>query len=191
MRTGIALGLMGFFALAGGCASPAHYVEKKPDSGIVSIPANNGLFADYYRKEALDLIQKHVGPNYEIIEVRKVVTGQSTTNNQQVNTEAIPNKRNPNQPGERQTITNDTTQRDITEVYIWYRQKSVPLGSNQPYGAPGGVMQTGGVRPQGQPQGTTPDVVPSVLPRAPQSSTGPTSYFVRPRPANVTPACAS
>jgi hypothetical protein len=181
MRRGIAVAVAGLVALAGGCASPARYVERQPDSGVVAIPTNAGLFARYNRHEALALIQQHVGPNYEIIDEREVVTGQSTTNNQQVNTEQVANRKNPNLPGERQVATNTTTTQDLKEYRIWYRRVAAPVRPDQPFGGvPGAnVMQTGGMQAPGAGQG----VVPSVLPGGGISGrgpTGPTSYFAPP-----------
>lgn len=183
MRRGIAVALAGLVALAGGCASPAHYVEKKGDGGVVAIPANTNGWPNFNRREALALIEKHVGPNYEIVEEREVVTGQATATNQQVNTEAVANRRNPALPGERQTSTSTTTQHDLTEWRITYRRRLGPVVPDQPFGGAGSpVIQTGGV----QSQGVAPGVVPSVMPGG-----GPTSYFApsaRPGPGG---ACSS
>jgi hypothetical protein len=187
MRRGIADALSGLVALAGGCASPARYVERQPDSGVVAIPTNAGIFGKYNEREALKLIQEHVGPNYEIVKQGEWVTGQSTTNNQQVNTEQVANRKNPNLPGERQVATSTTTTQDLKEYRIWYRRKAVMGRPDQPFGgAPGGnVMQTGGLQSQGAAQG----VVPSVLPGGP---TGPTSYFApSSRPASGGSSCSS
>ncbi len=159
MKRGIAVALLGLFAFASGCASPARNVEKKADSGIIAIPSNTNDWPGYNRREALALIQKHVGPYYKIDDEREVVTGQSTVNNQQTNTEAVPNRRNPNLPGERQTTTATTTQRDVTEFRIWYHRVAAPEGppiNEQPYGGvPGGVNAAGG-----PPPGTIPSVQP-------------------------------
>jgi hypothetical protein len=137
-------------------------------------------------------MRQHLGPNYEIIEEREVVTGQSTTNNQQTNTEAVQNKRNPKLPGELQTTTSTTMQRDVTEWRIWYRRGVGQINHDQPYGGLPPIQQTGGVRPQGPGQGPAPGVMPSVLP-GPQPG-GPTSYYspsMRPRVASATPACSA
>lgn len=187
MRSGIAVALAGLFVLAGGCASPAHYVEKKADAGVVAIPANTNAWPNFNRREALTLIEKHVGPSYEIVEEREVVTGQSTATNQQVNTEPVANRRNPALPGERQTAASTTTQRDLTEWRIMYRRRPGPAPGINGGTPPSGVMQTGGVPPQGA--GLTPGVMPSVLPGG--GPTGPTSYFApssRPGPGG---ACSS
>ena len=51
-----------------GCASPARYVETQGDTGVVAIPSNSDVWPNYNRKAAMALIEKHVGPNYEIVE---------------------------------------------------------------------------------------------------------------------------
>src|SRR5690606_31215537 len=104
----------------------ARYVEKQGDAGVIAIPNNTDHWPSHHRREAIALIQKHVGPDYEILEEREVVTGQATQNNQQVNTEQTANRRNPNLPGEKQTVTGTVTQSDITEWRIAYRRKARP-----------------------------------------------------------------
>lgn len=146
-------------AAAGGCASPAKYVEKKGDTGIVSIPNNTDSWPSYNKRAAHELIQKHVGTHYEILEERDVVVGQSTTNNQQVNTEQTVNRSIPFLPAEKQTITNNTTSRDITEWRIWYRRIDPPRpGIN---GGP--VPGRDDLAPAGARQPANP-MIPSVLP---------------------------
>jgi hypothetical protein len=158
---------------AGGCASPAKYVEKQGDAGVVAIPNNTDSWPSYHRRAALDLIRKHVGPQFEIVEEREVVVGQTTHNNQQVNTEQTVNSRIPFLPAERQTITNTTTQHDITEWRIVYRRKQSPVAGPMTPGAPGGqVVQTqypaAGAVPGVQPAGGTP----------PTGTTGTGSYLI-------------
>lgn len=147
-RAGVS-GVLLALAFAGGCASPAKYVEKRGDTGIVAIPANTDVWPNHYRTDALALIQKHVGASYEILEEREVVVGQATTNNQQVNTEQTVNREIPFLPAEKQTTTNTTTQRDLTEWRIVYRRKDAPAA---------GIAPAAGQAPAG--------VVPSVLPAA-------------------------
>ncbi len=111
------------FAFVGGCAAPAKYIERKSDSGIVAVPDNTDTWPNYNRRAAMELIQKHVGSNYEIVEEKLVVTGHTIQNNRNVNTEPIVNPRNPALVGERQTVTNNTTQQEITQWQISYRKK--------------------------------------------------------------------
>ena len=153
--------LLAVFAGAAGCAAPATFVEKKPDQGVVAIPANTNTWPSYNRREALALIQQHVGPNYEIVGERLFVKGQVTHNNQQVNTEQTANRRHPNLPGERQTVTSTSTTNDVTEWHIAYRRKAGPaMGTTAltPAGGPtvqtrypttGGVVPAGGALPPG------------------------------------------
>jgi hypothetical protein len=190
MRSGIAVAVAGFVALAGGCASPARYVEQQRDSGVVAIPTNQGIFGKYNEREAMKLIQEHVGPNYEIVNRGEVVVGQSTTNNQQVNTEQVANRRNPNLPNERQVATSTTTTQDLKEYRIAYRRKAVMGRPDQPFGGapPSGVMQTGATQPQGS-GGLAPGVMPSVLPGG--GVGGPTSYFAPGSRPGAGGACSS
>jgi hypothetical protein len=186
MKRGGVSALVLALAVAGGCASPAKYIEKRGDSGVIAIPNNTDTWPSHHRREALALIQKHVGPNYEILEEREEVVGQSTHNNQQVNTEDTFNREIPFLPAQKQTITNTTTQRDITEWRIVYRRVDPltprALASQQPAnpiapagGAPAGVVPS--VQPAVQPVG-------AVVPRG-TGTTGTGSYLVPgARPAN-------
>ncbi len=183
MKRGITFALLGVLAAAGGCGSPAQFVEKRTDSGTVSISDNTNYWPNYNRREALALIQQHVGPNYEIIDERKVVTGQSTRNEQQTNTEMTQNRRNPNLPGERQTTTGSVTTQDLTQWQITYRK----LPAVGDYPAPG-VTPAGGAIRTGRPGA---GVVPSVLPAGgPQPRAG-TSYFTPARRPAAPGDCAT
>lgn len=182
MRRGIAVAVLGLVTLAGGCATPARYIEKKGDEGVVAIPANTDAWPSYNRRAAIELIQKHVGVNYEILDEREVVTGQSTHNNQQVNTEQTVNRTIPFLPAEKQTITNTTTQRDITEWRITYRRKAgaAPgdVGTYRPapfVNDPNNKPPQTGLTPAG---GAQHPAVPSVLPVAAPARGAPTSYFM-------------
>ena len=170
-RAGVSAVLLAL-TFAGGCAGPAKYVEKRGDAGIVAIPNNTDTWPNHYRTEALALIQKHVGANYEILEEREVVVGQATTNNQQVNTEQTVNRDIPFLPAEKQTITNTTTQRDLTEWRIVYRRKDVPTSSIAPVG---GQVPANNVVPSVLPAGG-PSPVAQPRPGAPRTS----SYMARP-----------
>jgi hypothetical protein len=151
MKRGIVFAVLGLAALAGGCGTPARYVQKNADGGVVAIPANTNSWPGYNRREAEALIVKHVGPNFEIVEERQVVTGQRTTNEQRTDVEKTQNKRNPNLPGERQTTTGSVTTSDITEYQLVYRKVPGPVPA-QPYGP---ISPAGGTQPalQGLPMG--------------------------------------
>jgi hypothetical protein len=69
MKRGFAVAVVALVSLAGGCASPARYIEKGADGGVVGVPAGtDGRASDAQRREAVALIQKHVGTKYEIVE---------------------------------------------------------------------------------------------------------------------------
>src|SRR5262249_17477636 len=148
------------------------YVEKRADAGIIAIPNNTDVWPNYNRREALALIQKHVGPNYEILEEREVVVGQSTRNDQQVNTEQTVNRTIPFLPAHKQTISNTTTQHDITEWRIVYRRVPGPMtglpgqpgaGGVPAGGVPTGSVPAGAVPAGGVPVGVTPSVQPATV----------------------------
>jgi hypothetical protein len=149
VMTRVTFGVLAVLAGLSGCASPAKYVSKDSQtaSGVVAIPANTDTWPTYNRRAALALIEKHVGPNFEIIEEREVATGQRTTNNQQVNGNQA---------------FGETTTQDVTEWRIAYRKKSgpptgiTPVGGMQPVRLPGGA---GAVQPAG-------GLVPSMAPGA-------------------------
>jgi len=156
-----------------GCAGPARYVERSGDVGVVAIPANTDAWPTHYRSEALALIERHVGPNFEIVDEKEVAVGSRTNNNQQVKREQA--FTNPfTGPVEKDTVTNTTTTHDITEWRIAYRKRvgPMPLGFNAPT-PPGGVTQTqylSGSDPAGVvPAGGTAPAAPAV-PGTPVSS---------------------
>jgi hypothetical protein len=158
MRRVFASALLLVSAFCGGCGSSAKYIEKRGDTGVVAIPANTDVWPSYNRRAALELIQKHVGVNYEILEEREVVTGQSTTNNQQTNIEQTVNREIFFLPAEKQTTTTTTTSRDLTEWRIVYRRVPTLPASGPPLLPIGGAVPAAGQAPAG--------VVPSVQPAA-------------------------
>src|SRR5262245_56500841 len=126
----LVLGSVALVAALSGCASPARYVERTGDTGVIAIPANTDSFPSYNRSEAMALIHKHVGANFEILEEREVATGKRTLNDQQVNNEQTWNTSNPLLPANKQTVQNTTTTQDVTEWRIAYRKKTLnSLGS--------------------------------------------------------------
>jgi hypothetical protein len=190
--TRLVLGVAVAMGSLSGCASPARYVERTGDTGVVAIPNNTDSWPNYNRREAMALIQKHVGGNFEIVEEREVATGKKTFNDQQVNNEQTWNTANPLLPANRQTVQNTTTTQDVTEYRIAYRRKAAPLGSPKPalpatIGLQGpatpalpNVQQTQytpgsatGVQPAGgiaAPAGPTAPVIPAVGPVPPSGS---------------------
>jgi hypothetical protein len=139
-----------------GCASPARYVEKSGDVGVIAIPANTDAWPNHYRREAMALIERHVGSNFEIVEEKEVVVGNRTDNNQQVRREQTFNTTMPFLPAQKDTTNNVTTTQDVTEWRIAYRKRTgpMPLGYNAPTPT-GGVTQTQYVSPN-DPAGVQP-----------------------------------
>jgi hypothetical protein len=149
------LGVAALIAGLSGCAGPAHYVEKNGDSGVVAIPTNTNVWPTYYETEAMALIRKHVGSNFEIVHEGLAATGKATVNNERINTDKLANS---------QSINNTTTTQDVTEWRIVYRKKAMPgplvndaMSRGLPINhAPVGGVQTGiGMQPAGgtQPAG--------------------------------------
>ena len=152
MGRGIVLGLLALLpAAVAGCNS-ARYVVQQPDGGIVAIPSNTNMWPFKHRDSAEELIRQHVGPNFEIIDQRQIVTGSTTTNVEQTHRDPIYNKKLPNVPGERETTTGTLTTSQNTEWQITYRRKFGPVVADQPSG--------------GKPPGVSPasSVVPSIAP---------------------------
>jgi len=170
--TRVMLAAAAVVASLSGCASPARYVETQGDIGVVAIPSNSDVWPNYNRKAAVALIEKHVGPDYEIIEEREIATGQRTFNNQQVQNEQTWNMTNPLLPANKQTVQNTTTTHDVTEWRIAYRKRAgAPAGS---MGA-GVVQQTKYLPGSGAATGVKPagGVVPSMAPGAAVTPAGP------------------
>lgn len=141
----MALLAVGVAALSG-CGT-ARYVEKNAESGIIAIPSNADFWPMKHRTEAIALIEKHVGPAYEIVEEKEVVTGVTTHHNQEVTREPTYNSEVPFLGAEKQTVTNSTSTSDTTEWRIAYRRRPVPATNGiQPAG---GVVPTGPVVPAG------------------------------------------
>lgn len=131
--------LVAVMAAAGGCAAPAKYVEKNANDGIVAVPDDTDCWPGYHRRAALEKITQHVGPNYEIVSERRVVTGQTTTGNgQSTTTDHTLNPKNPARPAQQwQTTTGTSTAmtQDVTQWQITYRRKDTPAASGlQPAG---------------------------------------------------------
>jgi hypothetical protein len=149
MRRVIGLVVAGLAAGSFGCAT-AHSISKQPDGGVVAIPANTNMWPFKYRDEAEAMIRAHVGPDYEIVDERQVVTGVRVTNNEETRRDPIVNKKRPDRPaGEVETTTDSTTATNQTEWQITYRRKYNPAA---------GVVGAGSVQPAG-------GLVPSVGPR--------------------------
>jgi hypothetical protein len=133
---------------ASGCAS-ARYVEKSADGGIVAIPSNADFWPIKHMTAAKELMEKHVGPDYEILDQKEVVTGVTTHHNQEIKREPTFNSEVPFLDAEKHTVTNSTTSTDRTEWRIAYRRRPAPpLGLTQV----GAIQPAGGVVPAG---GTT------------------------------------
>ena len=151
-----------------GCASPARFVEQGPDHGVVAIPANTNAWPYYYQREAQALIERHVGPDFEVVDQRAVPVGTLTSNNQQVKREQA--FTNPfTGPVEKDTVTSTTSTHDITEWRITYRKRSGAVGTTTGAVPAAGTVRTqyqSGVQPAG---GVVPNVAPAGAAASPLS----------------------
>jgi hypothetical protein len=127
MRTTVAVCLAGAVTALAGC-STARYVQKNPDSGIVAVPDGTNDWPSYNRDRAIDLIVKHVGPDYEIIREEETVTGQVTTNDQHVNQVPARDPVIPFLSTTQTVVTESQTTHDVKAWFIHYRRK--PLDPN-------------------------------------------------------------
>jgi hypothetical protein len=137
--------------------TPAHYVEKGRDQGIVAIPEWTNDWPTHYEDAAIDLIKAHVGSSYVIIDRYPVVVGNSS-NNPHMSSD-------PSNPAPNSTSTK-------TEYRIVYARK--PVGPGIPFGSPmPAPYATRPMLPPGAGMGAPP---PGVLPAGaytPGSVTGP------------------
>lgn len=65
-RTLLAFALL---TLLAGCTSPARFVERRPDGGVIAVPNYK------HRDDAIDLLHDEVGPRAAIVREEEVVTG--------------------------------------------------------------------------------------------------------------------
>lgn len=136
---------LGLVALTGvGCAN-ARYYQKDANGGIIAMSSNS----EGNREKALKLIVDHVGPGYQIVEEREVVTGQSTTNQADTRKELAPSSEIPFLAAEKKTTVSTTTTRDLTEWQIVYRRG--PAMTSPPVQSAGAVQPAGGAAPAVQP----------------------------------------
>jgi hypothetical protein len=163
--TRVFLGVAALVASLSGCASQAKLVSRdiQTGTGVVSIPENTDSWPFYYRRSAMEMIAKDVGPNPEryIINEERVKVGQqvNTSNNQQMNS---------NQAGNRQSITGNATSTtsDVYEYRITYQKRPLPPGTPASTLGVGSAQQTQYLQGAGTPGGLQPagGIVPNVGP---------------------------
>jgi hypothetical protein len=178
MRAILLLVAAAAMGLGSGCAN-ARFVHKSGDEGIVAVSDRSDSWPSYNITNAKKLIESHVGPEYDVIEEKEVVTGNVTTNQQNTNRDTAVNPFVPFLQAENEVTTTTTSTNPIKEWQIHYRRR---MGA--PVGTPfGGIRQTGGTIPvqqqmpvTGQRPGMTPQVeLPSVMPAGGVSNASPTS----------------
>lgn len=157
MRWSFVFALLAATVATGGCASQAKYIERKTDTGIVAVPDDTDTWPNNNRKAALALIEKHVGPNFEILDERTVPTGRVARNSLPETNEAL-NPRNQAYPAKRPISATPTQQEEATEYRITYRkldsastgttvQTQYPPTGVQPAGGPLSVFNRNAVQP--------------------------------------------
>lgn len=131
------LGVAAMLAGLSGCSSQSHYVSRasQTGTGVVAIPDNTDVWPNYNMRSAIAMIEKDVGPNYEIIEQCAVTTNRPTVRDQHSQTEHV---RNPNQINPSPSIDLNPaapSTHEVTEWRITYRKVDAPATG-------GGVQQT-------------------------------------------------
>src|SRR3954462_10714854 len=71
-------------AAAVGCGSSARLINGTPDGGVVAIPSNSNYWPLKYRDDAEKLMAQRCPNGYEIVSEQEVVTGQTSTTNEDV-----------------------------------------------------------------------------------------------------------
>lgn len=125
MRSVVLVCAVGFVGLSTGCTT-ARYVQKNPDSGIVAVADSSNAWPFYNRDKAMDLIAKHVGPDYEIVKEEETVTGQVTHSDQQVNQVPARDPVIPFLSTTQTVVTESQRTEDVKAWFIHYRRKNAP-----------------------------------------------------------------
>jgi hypothetical protein len=122
MRPFVAVLVVGAVTALAGCSS-ARYVQRNPDSGIVAVADGSNEWPTYNRDRAVDLIVKHVGPDYEIVKEEETVTGQVTRNDQHVNQVPVRDPVVPFMSTTQSVVTESQSTQDVKAWFIHYRKK--------------------------------------------------------------------
>lgn len=105
--------------LAAGCQSPnARYVLRQPGSGVIAIPRDTPT----ERGKAVELIQRHVGPNYVIEKEEEVITDPRVVNS----------KNDSQKSGSTLDVSFALGTRPNTEYRIHYHRYAVPANTPTP-----------------------------------------------------------
>ena len=128
--------LWGVVALAGAGCATARHVQQDRDGGVIAMSSNSSG----HREKAMKLIADHVGPDYQIVDEREVVTGQSTRNHADTQKELTTHSEIPFLPAQRQTTVTTTTTSDVTEWHITYRRRGAPVPAAPPVVQPAGAQ---------------------------------------------------
>lgn len=122
---------MVFVLGAVGCASTnARTVLKDRDSGVVAIPDDTDSFPNYNRSQALELIQEHVGRQYEIVKEEEYVLGPTVKNETRFTRRPIINWLLPWKLAEDAKTTNTSMTTNNTEYRIHY-QRAIAGAANK------------------------------------------------------------
>ena len=117
---------------AAGCGN-ARYIHKDAGGGVIALPSDNR----WNREKAEKLMKEHVGPGYQVVEEKEVVTGQVTTNHSDTQNELGVHSAIPILPANKQITTTTTSTQDVTEWHIVYRRGGLPSAPTEP------LQQTG------------------------------------------------
>jgi hypothetical protein len=133
----------GLVATLSGCTT-ARYVEKTSDGGVVAVADASNEFPYYNRDHAIDLITRHVGPDYEIVKEEETVTGKRTLSDQHVTQVPARDPVIPFLATNQTVVTESQVTEDVKQWYIHYRKK---LGGTTPtvqqHVGPDGLIRVG------------------------------------------------
>ncbi|MCE9562518.1 MAG: hypothetical protein K8U57_10745 [Planctomycetes bacterium] len=163
------LGVVAIVASLSGCTAPPHYVSRASQTapGVVAIPDDSDTWPSYNMRSAKAMIEKDVGPNYEIVEQRLVTVQRPNLRNQHAQSERV------RQPGQITPFSNEPPKTDgstheVSEWHITYRASTVNTTGFKEDNAAGSIQQTrylSGSTPNGVYQaGGIGGIVPSCAP---------------------------
>jgi hypothetical protein len=131
----VGLIVFALFALGNSGCTLAHYVQKKPDYGVVAIPSNTNSWPFYYRDRAIALIEKHVGPDFVIVKEETVVTGGNVGLDQTTPRLTPVSGEDPSDLIQERVASGDMMGAHVAEWQITYARRGVAIPGMPPPGA--------------------------------------------------------
>jgi hypothetical protein len=119
----IGLAMIALFAIGNSGCTLAHYIYRQPDYGVVAIPSNTNSWPFYYRDRAIELIRKHVGPDYVIVKEQTVVTGGNVGLDQTTPRGTPASVEDPSDLIQEKVASGDMMGAHVAEVHITYARR--------------------------------------------------------------------